>query len=184
MSRGSDMLFISTMVDKQKEAGFTVAELIVTLVVMSLFMIFFFQAFMTTQAQQAAVAKRAAANDVASSNLQKISSRALIPPSTASCDSSPSSPNNTYANPSLDPLTAGSIIATNDTGASAPKWDGDGSPNSGIAKEPTNAPLPSTGVIQKLLVIYPRGCDANMPAKIISTVSYGSETITHAAYVK
>ena len=184
MSRGSDMLFISTMVDKQKEAGFTVAELIVTLVVMSLFMIFFFQAFMTTQAQQAAVAKRAVANDIASSNLQKISSRALIPATTAACDGSASSPNNTYTNPSLDPLTAGSVIATDESGALTPKWNGDGSPNSNLAKEQVTTPLPSTGVIQKLLVIYPRGCDANMPAKIISIVTYGSESITHAAYVK
>lgn len=178
------MLFVSAVVDRQKEAGFTVAELIVTLVVMSLFMIFFFQAFMTTQAQQAAVARRAAANDIASSNLQKISSRALIPATTTACDSSASSPNNTYTNPSLDPLTAGSVVATDESGALAPKWDGGGSPNSNLAKEQVAAPLPDTGVIQKLLVLYPRGCDANMPAKIISIVAYGSESITHAAYVK
>lgn len=177
---------MSIMMEKRREDGFTVAELIVTLVVMSLFLIFFFQAFMTTQAQQVAVAKRAAANDIASSNLQKISSRALIPSSTATtCDSSGSSPNNTLANPSLNPLTAGGVIATNESTAGSMKWNGDGSPTSGLTKESTaNTILSGTNIIQKLVVIYPRGCEANMPAKIISIVSYGTESIIHAAYVK
>lgn len=179
------IIIVSIMVENRGDMGFTITELLVTLVIMSIFLVFFIQAYMTAQAQQVDVKQRAAANSIAQSNLQKISSRTLIPATTTACDSSSSSPNNPIANSSLNSETAGSIIATTETSdATAPKWTGSGSPDSGLAKETVNLSALPPNVVQKMIVQYPRGCESTMPAKIISTVAYGTESISHVAFVK
>ncbi len=169
------------MVEKRADTGFTVAEVIVTLLVMGVFLMLFFQLFFTSQSQQLAVLRRSTANDIAQSNLRKVSSRALIPVTTTACQTGTSSENNPIDNSAA----TGSVIASSDTTSTDPKWNGDGSPSSGIAKESvTGTALASTTTTQKLVVLYPRGCEPNMPAKIVSTVTYGTETVVHATYVK
>jgi len=150
----------------KEESGFTVIEVVVALIVMSVFLTLLFQLYMATQSQHLSAVQHAVANDIAQSNLRKINTRASIPASTPAC-----APGVTQ------------IIASNESG-SHPKWTGDGTPSSGLAKESlSNTSLPSTGVVQKLTVNYPRGCDPAMPARITSTVEYGTETVVRATYV-
>lgn len=52
-----------------------------------------------------------------------------------------------------------------------------------FTQETSIAPLPSS-TSQTLEVLYPYGCAADSPAQIISTVTYGSETVRHAGYVQ
>lgn len=165
------------MVVGQYEQGFTVIEMVVTLFVMSLFLTLFFQTSFSSQTQQVNVARLAAANSISQANLNKLSSKALIPSGTPACSASGSSENNPLANASAQ----GSIIATDSaSGDPAFKWD---SPTVNMSPEPlTNTPLPSA-TVQTLRIMYPQGCLATAPVKIISTVTYGSETVTHAAYI-
>lgn len=157
--------------------GFTIAEMVVTLVVLSLFMTLFFQLFLTGTSQQKSITSQASLNDIALSNLGKVSSRNLIPASTTACQSGGGSVNNQLDNS----LAGGSIIATNATsGVTTPTWS-----TAGLAAEPlTGTNLPNTGVVQELRVFYPQGCGSNLPAKIVSTVTYSSESVSHAAFVK
>lgn len=167
------------MVDARSDMGFTVTELVVTIVVLSIFITLFFEMFLTGQSQQVHITRRAVANDIALSNLSKITSRALIPVTTTACQTGASSQNNLVDNPNAP----GSIIATSASG-SAPKWAGDGSPNSGLAKESlTGLGMPSS-TTQELRVFYPQGCSSGLPAKIVSTVTYESESVSHASFVK
>ncbi len=162
------------MVVQRADIGFTVAELVVTLVILSLFVGLFYQMFVTGQSQQQFISQRAVANDVAQSNLGKVTSKNQIPGS-ITCNST----NDTLNYPSAP----GTVIATSASGASL-KWNGDGSPSSGLAKENiSNTVLPSSSN-QELRVFYPRGCASNMPARIVSTVTYGSESVSHATFVK
>ncbi len=154
------------MVAHPTERGFTVVEMIVTLVVMSLFLTMFFQLFLTGESQRVAVVRRASANDIAMTNLRKISAKSLIPVATTACDAvtvGGGNPNNLLLNSSA----AGSTIA----------WS-----VSLVAESTTGTSLPS-GTTQVLAVIYPRGCSVSMPAKIISRVTYGSETVSRAAFI-
>lgn len=149
------------------ERGFTVVEMVVALVVLSIFLLLFFQLFMSGEAQRVAVVRYASANDVAMTNLQKIKAKSRIPAGTAACDNTTvgsANPNNLILDPGE---TSGSTIA----------WSSDL-----VQENLTGTSLP-TAAVQRLAVIYPRGCDLASPAKIISTVTYGSETVTRAAFV-
>lgn len=167
------------MVDVRSDMGFTVTELIVTLIVISVFATLFFQMFMTGNSQQVHITRQAVANDIAMSNLSKITSRALIPITTTACQTGGTSQNNLVDNPDAP----GSIIATSASGTE-PKWLGDGSPSSGLAKESLNGLGMPSNTIQELRVFYPQGCSSSAPAKIVSTVIYGSESVSHASFVK
>ncbi len=153
----------SIMGVNRRESGFTVAEMVVALVVMSIFMTLFFQLYMTSESQRIAVVRRAAANDIAMTNLQKIPAKAAIPGTTTPCQSGGGSVNNLVDNPSA----VGSTVAWSATLA---------------AEVQTGTSLPPS-TTQVLTVFYPSGCGSTMPAKIVSTVTYGSETVSRAAFV-
>lgn len=164
---------------ERAEGGFTIVEMLITLVILGLFLGLFFQLYMTSQAQRAAVIKYAAANDIAQSNLRKITAKSQLPASVL-CDNTTNgstNKNNGVLNTTLDANT-GSVIVTEPDGDSAtPEW------GSTLAKESiTGTSLPST-TQQTLLVSYPRGCSGLMPAKIISIVTYDAESVAHAQYV-
>lgn len=164
----------------QKETGFTIAEMVVTLVVLSLFLTLFFQLFLLGLSQKKIVILRATANDIAMNNLRKITTKNLVPSANA-CDSTTngsSNKNNATLNPDLnvDGATGSSIIGQ------ASGSDTTLAPTSLKAEQLTGTNLPSS-TIQTLYVIYPQGCYPQNPAKIISTVTYGTETVTHATYV-
>ncbi len=172
---------ISSSIMVVREAGFTITEMVVTLVIITIFMTLFFQLFLTGLSQQTVVTSQAAANDIALSNLSKITSRGLLPGSTA-CTTGAGSVNNLLPNPDGNPSAPGSIIVTNDSSEPSSKYWG--TAVSGLQAEPlTNTPLP-TDTIQELRVQYPFGCSSSLPVKIISTVIYDSESVGHATLVK
>lgn len=170
------------MSHRKTEKGFTIAEMIVTLVVLSIFLTLFFQLFLLSLSQKKLVIMRATANDIAMNNLRKINSTSLIPAANAcdSADNGSANPNNPLLNTALNADGAqGQIIAQSPASGSNPPFPG--SPQ--LAAEPlTGTNLPSS-TQQTLSVIYPQGCAPQNPAKILSTVTYGSETVTHATYV-
>ena len=174
------------MVDNRTDAGFTIVEVVVTLIIMSLFLTLFFQLFFTSESQRVAVMQRAAANDIAQSNLRKITAKSQISTINASavCDGTTNgsgNKNNGILYKSLGANSGSTIITEPDGDATTTEWTTN---NANIpAKESlskTNLPVSTT---QTLIVAYPRGCNALMPAKIISIVSYGSESVVHAGYV-
>ncbi|MDB5177092.1 MAG: hypothetical protein JWN75_760 [Candidatus Saccharibacteria bacterium] len=138
--------------------GFTIVEVIVTLVVVSLFLVGFFQSFLLLESQRINVARQAKASDVAFTNLRKYTTR----PSGLTCD------------------TSGVILGnTTQTGASsaygfvAEPTDGlGGSPFQEVRAYPTNGCDPATF--------------AANPVKIQSTVTYGTngDKVTHASFVQ
>lgn len=154
---------------KNNQGGFTVAEMVVALVVISVFTTLFFQLYITNESQRVLVIRLAAANDIANSNLHKLSTKAdavaAIAPATCDSTNSAANTNNQFFNSSA----AGTV---------AP-WV----PTVREEESVTNTGLPATGTTQELRVVFPRGCDALAPVKIISTVSFGSETVTRATTI-
>lgn len=144
----------------RKENGFTVIEMVVTLIVLALFLTLFFQLYATSESQRLAVLRRAAANDIAMTNLKKISVKTLIP-SGQSC------------------ANGGGTIATNVSGQN-PTWTA-----ASLNAEPISGTSLPNDTTQTVAASYPYGCSAAMPAKITSTVSYssGSETVTRETYI-
>lgn len=57
------------------QSGFTIIESLVTLIVVSIFLTIFFQAYMLMTSQRVKVARQATASDIAYTNLRKISAR-------------------------------------------------------------------------------------------------------------
>jgi len=166
------------MSHRDVEAGFTVAEMVITLVVLSIFLMLFFQLYILGLSQKSVFILRATANDIAQNNLHKIINKASIPADDA-CDatsSGSSNPNNATLNADLNSDGAtGSIIGTASGSTST-------FPSPLAPESLTGTGLP-TSTTQILSVIYPQGCYDQNPAKIISTVTYGTETVTHATYV-
>lgn len=155
------------MGDRSNQQGFTITEMVVSLVVLSIFLTLFFQLFLAGESQRSSVLRHATASDIATTNLQKITTKEQIPPTTTACDNTTvgsANPNNLVLDPSE---TVGSTIA----------WSSDI-----VAENLSGTGLPSD-TVQRLTVIYARGCDLASPAKILSTVTYGSETVTRAAFV-
>lgn len=161
-------------------SGFTVIELVVTLAVMSVFLLLFIQTFVAGETQRGEVAKRSAAADIAAANLNKISSKAAlldrVPTlfSASKCNSN----SNVEANANNVELSssAGAIIATDRSGVS-PTWA-----TAGLTKETTLRGLPAT-TTQEIRVLFPRGCDPDSPVTVVSIVTYGSEEVRRATLV-
>jgi prepilin-type N-terminal cleavage/methylation domain-containing protein len=139
-------------------AGFTIVEVIITIAVMSIFLTFLYQAFLVGQSQQLATIRLGAANDLAQTNLRKITDRSQI---SVTCDATtgPSNTNNLVLNASA----AGSDIT--------------------FTPESTLPPSLPTTTTQQMKVQYPQGCAKTMPAKVMSIVTYGLETIVRVSYV-
>lgn len=166
------------MRQQKTESGFTIAEMIVTLVVLSIFLTLFFQLFLLGLSQKKVVTLRAAANDIAMNNLRKLNKASLIP---ATCDGSTNgsnNKNNAALNPALNTDgNYGMVIAQSPAQGANPSF-----PSPLTPELLSGTGLPSS-TIQTLYVIYPQGCYPQNPVKVISTVTYGTETVTHATYV-
>lgn len=155
--------------------GFTVAELVVTLVVMTIFVSIFFNLFLAGQSQQIVITNRAAANDIAVSNLRKISSKNVVPGTTATCDATVGVGN--VNDLTQNPNAPGSVIASNRPSTN-PTW----SAASMSAENIAGTGLPS-GTIQELRIFYPQGCESYKPAKVVSRVEVNGEVIEHATFI-
>lgn len=151
-----------------KKGGFTIVETIVTLGVMSVFLLLFFQVYFSSESQRIGVIRRAAAEDLAATNLSKFTKIADLPVS-AACDNTASSQNNPLANSSAN---GSDIPATTGTPPSGPHW----------VKEQEESPLRASDTDQFLKVLYPKGCGSG-PVNIISIVTYGSESVRRAAFI-
>ena len=150
--------------------GFTIAELLVTVVVTSIVLIMFFWAYVTATYQRVNVARQAAASDIAYSNLKKFTTKPIV-----ICDDS------------MDLTAAGSATKTgkllgDDTNATTTSTYGF------IAESPTELKNRlGAGASQKVVAFAPDGCTNfnGKPMKIESTVTYGTdgEKVIHASYV-
>lgn len=155
---------------KRVEHGFTITEVIVTLGVLSLFVILLFQLYTMNVSQSRSTMLYAAANDIAQSNLRKISAKNFIPPATTACDDTTDgagNPNNGAKNSALNPDPTTNVDPA--TGSEI-SWSSSLTPES-----INNTTLPSS-TTQELRVVYPVGCNPNMPARILSIVTYGTES--------
>lgn len=149
-------MIISTM-NANNAAGFTIIEMVVSLAIVALFLLFFIQLFLTTESQRISTLRRTTASDIAYSNLRKFASRPAL-----AC--------NTDMDLSATANAPGTIIST---------------PTYSFTAETTPGVL-GTGVTQVVRAYAPSGCTAYNanPVKIISEVTYGTnEKIIHAAFV-
>lgn len=142
-------------------AGFTIVEMIVTTVVVGIFVGLLFQGFVAATSQRAEMTRLAAAHDIATSNLKKMTNKASLPAGTACDDINHTSSNQN--NLKWNGGAAGSEVTIN-------------------AESLSDTPLPSS-TSQKMYVIYPQGCSVSMPAQVKSVVTYESETVTHVKYI-
>lgn len=145
--------------------GFTVVEMIVTIVIASLFLAFFIQMFRASSNQQQIVFNQSVVNDIAKSNLDKFPNSSGF---TYTCDTNPSTTANTN-NLAIRPSAPGTTLLQ------------DSSPN----KEPDPGHL---GVLSQTVKAYsPLGCGANNPIKIESKVQFGPpdarDEVVYATYV-
>lgn len=147
-------------------AGFTLVEVLVTTVVVSLFIFGFFQVYTVLESQRINVARQAYASDVAYSNLRKVASR-------------PAGLTVTQCNDYMDMLSSNPAnkVGLDLTGV-------------GYTLEPDVNVKKSLGsaATQTLLAFAPSGCSnlATAPIKIVSTVTFGTsgDKVTHASFVK
>ena len=154
--------------------GFTIVEVMVTLVIVALFMTFFFQSYMAIESQRQAIQRRANASSIAYTNLRKFAQRPVSSTATFTCEST----------------------MVDDASSSQPgKLLGDQTNTTGnpsdykfTAEDATS--LLGAGSSQEVRVFAPYGCAAfdKMPLKIVSTVKYGTgtpqEEVVHVSFIK
>lgn len=140
---------------KNTEGGFSVVELLATIIIGSLFVLAFYQMYVTTTQSNATAKWHATANDLAYSNLRKYTGRPSF-----TCDNTSTSTTNLITNPNAP----GQVLSTSTTAS------------------PAQLPGP---LVETIRIYAPRGCDPAYPAKIDSIVEYGSpvKKIIHSTYV-
>ncbi len=148
--------------------GFTVVEMLVTIVLAGIFLTFFVQMFRVTSGQQASLTRQATANDIAKSNLNKFPNATDISPS-YTCDTSSNTSTNTN-NLKIRPSAPGTTILS----------------SSSSNKEPDPGNLGT--LVQTVKAYSPAGCTGSyVPIKIESTVEYGFEgqrdKVVYATYI-
>lgn len=163
------------MTGGEESQGFTLVETIVTTIVMSIFLALFFQLFFVTESQRITSIRLAKAHDIAKTNLSKVVEKSAILGINplAACGSDNNLEQNINAFGSNE---VGTFLASDKT--NDPSW------SSAFKKEEISGTGLPSSTTQSLIVTYPKGCDAAMPAKITSIVEYGDEKVVHANYVR
>lgn len=154
-------------------AGFTIVEMLVTVVLAGIFLTFFLQMYRATSAQQASLTRQAAVNDIAKSNLNKYPTSNVFD-SLYTCDTDPSATTNTN-NLTINKNAAGNIIL--DSTSVDPNIN-HGEPDPGNLGT----------LVQRVKVYWPLGCSGgHVPIKIESTVEYGftgqRDKVVYATYI-
>lgn len=168
------MKFLLT--NQHSEQAFTIVEVIVTMVVVSLFILGFFQTFILLESQRVSVVRQAKASDVAYINLRKYPQK----PANLDC--------------TLAAATTGIVLGSTDQSIATSAY-------SFVPESDTQA-LGSQSV-QTVKAYAPNGCAPIDPlnpldplkfqdglVKIVSTVTYpasfggGGNSVTHVSYVK
>lgn len=140
--------------------GFTIVETIVTLIVLTIFLTGFFQAYMLMTSQRVKVARQAAASDMAYTNLRKVLSR----PAGLTCNAS----------------TGHTLLSsTNGTNDTTRIYSAENDQMLGEFRDQTVVAYPTAGCTDF----------ATHPVKIVSTVVFdknkpgGEVRIVHASYI-
>lgn len=159
----SATITITTMRDRGREDGFTVVEVLVTLVLAMLFLVFFIQMFQAISVQQISTTRQSVANDIAYSNLSKFPTLDSID------DVGPAYTCGSSNDLSSNPNAAGTVILDNDDNYRETELRG----------------LPD--VTQEVRAYSPLGCSSPL-VKIESAVYFGfsaqrGESI-YATYIK
>ena len=174
---------------RKRQTGFTIVEVTVALGILAMFLTIFFQLWLTIESQRVLVLQRAAAHDIASTNLNKYTNKSSI--NTVGCNSTNDL---TVTANREDANFRGTRLTSFD-----PSENGDGKVR---VKETVTAPLPAEvaadasesdrlnpkkGTLQSIYVFYPRGCDGTSPTGVRSVVefSHGSleEKVEHVIFV-
>ncbi len=142
------------MRQRRTESGFTVVEIIVTLVVFVLLVGGAYQTFVVVQAQRIALLRQSIASDIAYTNLRKFSSRPVI----ASCSSSIDLASSTY---NFAPETTTSNKTLSTLGSSVTQT---------VVGYPVDGCSGSNFVSTTL--------------KIVSTVTYSTGSASHATFLQ
>ena len=159
--------------DDRDDSGFTIVEMIVTLVLASLFVIFLVQFFLAAGGQQISVERQAAANNLARTNLSKFPRASSLTGYTCDPNTTPAANTN---NLTINPSANGTLILSNTVN------------NGSTTREAAPAILPN--VTQEVRAYSPMGC---MPSgsgivKIVSRVTYGyigqTGEVVYATYVQ
>jgi len=143
-----------------RNAGFTVVEVIVTLVVIAIFLAAFFQTFILLTSQRVKVARQAAASDIAYTNLRKVVAR----PTGLSCDAT-----NGYT----------LLSSTNGTDDTTRFFRSENDSTLGQQRTQRVIAYPTAGCTSF----------ATSPVKIVSTVTFdnnspgGAVEVVHASYI-
>lgn len=153
LESNSATISINVMRIGQAHAGFTVVEMLVTVVLAGIFIMFFTQMFRAGAAQQASIVRQAKANNIAYSNMSKFPRASNISPVYV-CDTSTNASTN-QNNLTINPNAAGTLILS----------------NSSSNKEPVDDSLPNT--TQEVRAYSPQGCGSNTLVKLVSKVTYG-----------
>jgi prepilin-type N-terminal cleavage/methylation domain-containing protein len=150
--------------DNQNQQGFTIVEVIVTLVVVSLFLVGFFQAYLLLESQRVNVVRQAKASDIAYINLSKY----------------PAKPANLVC--TATSKTTGTILGSTKTGRTTSTYN--------FVAETDTSLLGTSS--QEIIAYAPNDCDTVDPTKfkgglvkIVSTVEYsGTRSAQHVTYVQ
>jgi prepilin-type N-terminal cleavage/methylation domain-containing protein len=149
---------------KPEQQGFTIVEVIVTLVVLSLFLTGFFQAYLLLESQRINVVRQAKASDIAYVNLGKY----------------PAKPANLSCTPTSK--STGTILGSTKSGRTTATYN--------FVAETDTTLLGTTS--QEIIAYAPNDCDSTTPTafkggmvKIVSTVEYsGNRSVQHVTYVQ
>ncbi len=173
------MIDIQTMSVINGEDGFTVVEVVTTLAIMGLLLTFMFQTFFVGQSQQLTTVRLAAANDLAQTNLRKITDKRQL--TSGSVDSN--SIDYAQCN-SVNDVTGGSTYTPSPALPANPSSAPDHSVRLQFTQEnPVPPSLSPSDTKQYLYVRYPQGCSIMLPAQVVAVVTYGTEIITRTSYV-
>lgn len=149
----------------KEQAGFTIIEVLVSLIVLALFVGFFFQMYLAMESQRVLVLRRSVASDIAYKNLRKFPARPGI--TMQDCTNS-----NMDLRTNAISASTGLVLGTQ-ANVTANAY--------GFIAE--NTSQLSTASTQRVVAYAPYGC-ASTIIQVVSSVSFGNEEIRHVSYVK
>lgn len=140
------------------ESGFTAVELLVTIIVASMFAVAFYQLFISVNQASSAARNRATASDIAYGNLRRYASAGSNWKDWFTCSTASGSSN-----------TNDLSVNSNATGTTLK--------NGSLTPTSVDLPGPVTYSVKALAIFGCSGTNANAPIRIDSIVTYGPQNI-------
>lgn len=156
-----------------RQGGFTIVEMLVTVVLAGLFVTFFVQMFHAMAAQQLSLVRQASAQDIAKSNLSKFPTSnaiaAVVDPVPA-CNTTTTPASSNDNNLTINASAVGTTLLN----------------DSSSYKEADPGTIGE--LVQRVQAFYPAGCNGTtVPIKVESSVEYGfvgqRDKVVYAAYI-